>query len=60
MLLSVAERDITRLKLLKLYELPVPNKFDFDLLCSIHKKIFEDIYGWAGQIRRSDFLRVLK
>jgi len=25
-----------------------------------YKQIFEDIYGWAGQIRRSDFLRVLK
>ena len=53
--LSRAERDITRLKLLKLYKSPVPNKFDFQLLCSIHKIIFEDIYSWAGQIRKGDF-----
>ena len=54
--LSKAERDITRLKLLKLYKSPIPNKFDFALLCDIHKNIFEDIYSWAGQVRRGDFL----
>jgi len=53
--LSKAERDITRLKLLKLYELPIPGKFDFSLLCNIHKSIFEDIYHWAGQTRKGDF-----
>ena len=53
--LSKAERDITRLKLLKLYEAPVPSKFDFSLLRGIHKIIFEDMYSWAGQIRRGDF-----
>jgi cell filamentation protein len=54
--LSRAERDITRLKLLKLFKSPVPIKFDFALLCNIHKTIFEDIYSWAGQIRKGDFL----
>jgi cell filamentation protein len=29
--------------------------FDFTLLCSIHKNIFEDIYSWAGQIRHGGF-----
>jgi cell filamentation protein len=53
--LSKAERDITRLKLLKLFQAPVPKEFDFPLLCNIHKNIFEDIYAWAGQIRRGDF-----
>jgi len=54
--LSIAERDITRLKLLKLFNFPVPTEFDFALLCNIHKIIFEDIYSWAGQIRKGDFL----
>ena len=54
--LSKAERDITRLKLLKLFQSPIPGKFDFALLCDIHKNIFEDIYAWAGQIRQGDFL----
>jgi cell filamentation protein len=34
---------------------PVSEKFDFTLLCNIHKNIFEDIYSWAGQIRKGDF-----
>jgi cell filamentation protein len=54
--LSKAERDITRLKLLKFFSSPVPEKYDFSLLCNIHKCIFEDIYDWAGKIRRGDFL----
>ncbi|MCL2192206.1 MAG: Fic family protein [Treponema sp.] len=53
--LSNAERDITRLKLLKLFKSSAPSKFDFALLCDIHKNIFEDIYKWAGQARRGDF-----
>ena len=30
-----AERDITRLKQLKLFKNPVPNEFDFTLLCNV-------------------------
>jgi len=54
--LTIAEREITSLKLLKLYNMPLIGEFDFDALCKIHKIIFEDIYEWAGQIRRGDFL----
>jgi cell filamentation protein len=54
--LSKAERDITRLKLLQLFGSSVPEKYDFPLFCNIHKIIFEDIYDWAGEIRRGDFL----
>jgi len=54
--LTVAEREITSLKLLKLYNMPITNEFNLDTLCEIHKIIFEDIYDWAGQIRRGDFL----
>ena len=43
-------------KLLKLYNIPAFGKFNFETLCKIHKIIFEDIYEWAGQIRRGDFL----
>ena len=53
--LTIAEREITSLKLLMLYNIPIMEKFDFDGLCKIHKKIFEDIYEWAGLIRRGDF-----
>jgi cell filamentation protein len=54
--LAIAEREITSLKILKLYSMPIVKKFDFDALCQIHETIFEDIYEWAGQIRRGDFL----
>jgi cell filamentation protein len=54
--LTVAEREITSLKLLKLYKIPTVEEFNFETLCKIHEIIFEDIYEWAGQIRRGDFL----
>lgn len=54
--LNEAERDITRLTLLRLFESSVPEKYDFHLFCNVHKIIFEDIYDWAGKIRRGDFL----
>jgi cell filamentation protein len=54
--LTVAEREITSLKLLKLYNIPAVKKFNLETLCKIHEIIFEDIYEWAGQIRRGDFL----
>jgi len=54
--LTIAEREITSLKLLMLYNMPKLEKLDFTCLCNIHKIIFSDIYEWAGQIRRGDFL----
>jgi cell filamentation protein len=54
--LTIAEREITSLKLLKLFNMPIINEFNFETLCKIHKFIFEDIYEWAGQIRRGNFL----
>jgi cell filamentation protein len=54
--LTIAEREITSLKLLKLYNMPIIEEFNFETFCKIHKNIFEDIYEWAGQIRRGDFL----
>jgi cell filamentation protein len=54
--LSIAERDLTTFRLVKLFESPIPNKFDFSLLCTIHKSIFQDIYIWAGKIRKGEFL----
>jgi cell filamentation protein len=54
--LTIAEREITSLKLLKLYNMPLTGEFNFETFCKIHKIIFEDIYEWAGLIRRGDFL----
>jgi cell filamentation protein len=54
--LTIAEREITSLKLLILYNMPITETFNFDTLCKIHKIIFEEIFDWAGIIRHGDFL----
>ena len=54
--LNTSERQITALKIAKLEESPVKGSFDLKHIKSIHKFIFGDIYDWAGQIRRGDFL----
>jgi cell filamentation protein len=53
--LTIAEKEITSLKLLMLYNMPILKKYDFNGLCNIHKIIFSDLYEWAGQIRQGDF-----
>ena len=54
--LIVAEREITSLKLLIVYNMPPIEKFGFKDFCKIHKILFDDIYEWAGQVRSKDFL----
>ena len=53
--LTIAEREITSLKLLVLYNMPILEKYGFKDLCNIHKTLFIDLYEWAGQIRKGDF-----
>jgi len=53
--LTTAEREITSLKLLILFDKPAAKEYDFAVLSEIHKTIFGDLYDWAGQIRRGDF-----
>jgi cell filamentation protein len=55
-MLIVAEREITSLKLLMLYNMSPIEEFGFKDFCKIHKILFDDIYEWAGQIRSRDFL----
>ena len=54
--LSTAERQITALKIAQLEVTPSKGTFVLKHLKSIHKFIFGDIYGWAGNIRKGDFL----
>jgi cell filamentation protein len=49
--LEAAEREITHAALLWLRESPVQATYDLPHLCAIHRRIFGDIYDWAGQIR---------
>jgi cell filamentation protein len=49
--LETAEREITHAALIFLREEPVHPGYDLTHLCVIHRRIFGDIYDWAGQIR---------
>jgi cell filamentation protein len=49
--LEAAEREITHAALILLDESPVSPSYDLSHLHEIHKRIFGDIYEWAGQIR---------
>ena len=49
--LSVAEREITSLKISAAKVRYIKGKFDFNHLKKIHKYIFNDIYSWAGHVR---------
>jgi cell filamentation protein len=49
--LETAEREITHAALILLDESPVSPSYGLPHLQEIHKRIFGDIYQWAGQIR---------
>lgn len=49
--LETAEREITHAALIFLKESPVLPSYDLRHLCAIHRRIFGDIYDWAGQLR---------
>ena len=49
--LEAAEREITHAALILLDESPVSPSYNLPHLREIHRRIFGDIYEWAGQIR---------
>jgi cell filamentation protein len=49
--LEDAEREITHAALIFLKESPVLPSYDLRHLRAIHRRIFGDIYDWAGQLR---------
>jgi cell filamentation protein len=49
--LETAEREITHVALIFLKESPVKPSYDLRHLCAVHRRIFGDIYDWAGQLR---------
>lgn len=50
--LSEAEIRLTAVRLYQLQESPIRGYFDFRHLCLIHQHIFQDIYSWAGEVRK--------
>lgn len=55
--LSQMERKLTALRLLELVNKPIMGNFDLQHLQDIHWYIFQDIYEWAGAIRKTDLAK---
>ena len=51
------ERRLTMLRILELVDKPIQGKFDLQYLCLIHRYIFQDVYDWAGEIRKVDIAK---
>lgn len=51
------EKQLTMLRILELVNKPIQGNFDLKHLQSIHKYIFQDIYDWAGKIRKVDIAK---
>lgn len=56
-LLEVAEREFSKLRMQELQQTPIKGKLDLKHLQAIHKKLFGDLYGWAGQLRTVDMTK---
>ena len=52
------ERKLTSLRLSELHSNPLKGKFDFEYLKSINKYLFQDLYPWAGEIRKSELAKL--
>ena len=53
-ILNEAERKLTSLRLAKLSSEPIKSWFRFEDLKEIHRYLFKDVYGWAGELRRCE------
>lgn len=48
------ERKLTAIRISDLIRRPIKGAFDMDHLCRIHFYIFQDLYTWAGEPRKTD------
>ncbi|MCM1127947.1 MAG: Fic family protein [Lachnospiraceae bacterium] len=51
------ERKLTMLRILELLDKPVRGAFDLKHLQAIHAYIFQDVYDWAGKLRKVDIAK---
>ena len=52
--LVTAEADFTVFRLAELRIAPIPGGFDSAHLQEIHHHVYQDLYDWAGELRRAD------
>lgn len=49
-----AEAEISAAALAELIASPVDPTFDLSHLCRIHRRLFGDLYAWAGEVRNTE------
>lgn len=49
--LETLERNATLLSIIDIRKRGVTGQFDTDHIRALHKELFEDVYGWAGEFR---------
>jgi cell filamentation protein len=52
--LATAEADLTALRLAELQTDPIQGGFDSVHLQKVHHHVYQDLYDWAGELRRND------
>ena len=52
--LREVERKLTAIRISDLIRRPIQGSFDLAHLCMIHFYIFQDLYTWAGELRKVD------
>lgn len=57
--LKKLERVLTAVRLSDLLRHPLPGAFDLDHLKRIHYYLFQDLYSWAGKLRKVDISKGL-
>ena len=55
--LHETERKLTMLRIMELLDKPLRGAFDLKHLQAIHAYIFQDVYDWAGEIRKVDIAK---
>lgn len=50
-LLDTTEAEFATLRIADLEVNPLPGNFDLKHFCTFHRRIFGDIYAWAGEVR---------
>ena len=55
--LYIYERKLTMLRLRELIKKPISGEFNLEHLQAIHWYIFQDIYDWAGEIRKVEIAK---
>ena len=51
------ERKLTMLRIMELLDKPVRGALDLKHLQAIHAYIFQDVYDWAGELRKVDIAK---